>query len=165
MVLRSLPPVISPSPCPGVPLPGHYKKGEEHPSVITTLTPPSFALSRVRNVHPTERLLRRLFPTVARPCPTLHRPLLQPMRLTAVPSPFFLNRGEVPCTGAPFRPFSDESPPRRCSLSTVDRRRPRSTNSWTWSTGFPLGKQFLEISISGILHLGPLVSSKLTCSP
>jgi hypothetical protein len=31
----------------------------------------------------------------------------------------------------------------------------RSTDSWTWSTGFPLGKQFLEIPISGILHLGP----------
>jgi hypothetical protein len=28
-------------------------------------------------------------------------------------------------------------------------------NSWTWSTGFPLEKQFLEFPISGILHLGP----------
>jgi hypothetical protein len=132
---------------------------------MTTLTLPSFARSQVLNVHPTERLLRRLFSTIARPCPTLRRPLLQPVRLTTVPSPFFLNRDEVPRTGAPFRPFSGEPPPRRCPWSTVDRRRQRSMNSWTWSTGLPLGKQFLEIPIFGILHLGPSVSSKSTRSP
>jgi hypothetical protein len=105
----------SPFPLPrhGVPLPGHYIKARSTPPAITTLTSPSIVRFRVRNIHPTERLLCRLFPTVSRSCPTLCRPLLQPVRLTAVPSPFSLNRGEVPRTGPPFRPFSGEPPPRR----------------------------------------------------
>jgi hypothetical protein len=40
-----------------------------------------------------------------------------------------------------------------------------STNSWTWSTGFPLEKQFLEIPIFGILPLGPSTFSISTRSP
>jgi hypothetical protein len=102
-----------PLPRPGVPLPGHYKRMRSTPPAITTLTLPSIACFRVRSAHSTERLLRRLFPTVARSCLTLRCPLLQPVRPTAVPSPFFLNRGEVLRTGTPFRPFSGEPPLRR----------------------------------------------------
>jgi hypothetical protein len=40
-----------------------------------------------------------MFPTVARLCPTLRRPPVPLVRLTSVPSPFFLNHGEVPRTG------------------------------------------------------------------
>jgi hypothetical protein len=75
----------------------------------------------------TERLLHRFFPTDARPFPSLRRPHLQRVRLTTIPSPFFLNRGEVPRTGALFRPFSGEPPQRPC---------PRSTTPWTRSTEF-----------------------------
>jgi hypothetical protein len=41
----------------------------------------------------------------------------------------------------------------------------RSMNSWTWSTGFSLAKQFLEIPISGTLHLGPSSFPISTHSP
>jgi hypothetical protein len=102
-----------PLPRPGVPLPGHYKRTKSTPPAITTLTSPSIACFRVRSAHSTECLLRRLFLTVARSCPTLHRPLLQPVKLTSVPSPFFLNRSEVPRPGTPFRPFSGEHFPGR----------------------------------------------------
>jgi hypothetical protein len=112
MALRLLLPTVSPSPTPVCPSPATIK-GRGAPPAITTLTPPSIARFRVRNVQPTERLLRRLFPTVARSCPTLRRPLLPPVRLTTVSSPFSLNHGEVPRTGAPFHPFSGEPPPRR----------------------------------------------------
>jgi hypothetical protein len=45
------------------------------------------------------------------PCPVVSDPPPPPpapVRLTSVPFPFFLNRGEVPCLGTPFRPFSSE---------------------------------------------------------
>jgi hypothetical protein len=41
----------------------------------------------------------------------------------------------------------------------------RSTDLWTWSTGFSLAKQFLEIPISGTLHLGPSSFPISTRSP
>jgi hypothetical protein len=158
MALRLLPSAVSPSPRPGVPLPGHYKKVRSTPRPSPhsprphLLAPESttFTPSSASSTDCSPPLPGRVQPSAA--------PLLQPVRLTAIPSPFFLNRGEVPRTGAPFRPFSGEPPPRRCPWSTVDRRRSRST-------GFPLGKQFLKIPISGILHLGPSVSSKSTRSP
>jgi hypothetical protein len=73
-----------------VPLPGHYKRmgSTPPPPAITTLTSPSIACFRVRSAHSTEHLLRRLFPTIARSCLTLRCPLLQPVSLTSVPSPF-----------------------------------------------------------------------------
>jgi hypothetical protein len=82
-----------PLPQPGVPLPGHYKRTRSTPPAITTLTSPSITCFRVRIAHSTERLLRRLFPTVAQSCLTLRRPLLQPVQR--------------------FRPFSGEPPLRR----------------------------------------------------
>jgi hypothetical protein len=110
MALRPLPPAISPSPaqvCPppsatikgrGAP-PGHH---HTHLALNRVLPSPQLPLP--------ERLLHRLFATVAQLCPTLRRPLLPPVRLTSVSSPFFLNRGEVPHTGTPFRPISGEPP-------------------------------------------------------
>jgi hypothetical protein len=41
----------------------------------------------------------------------------------------------------------------------------RSTDSWTWSTGFSLEKPFLEILIFSTLHLGPSSFSISTRSP
>jgi hypothetical protein len=164
MVLRPLPPSISPLLSPACPSPT-FIKGRAPTSGFTRPLPTSLLFSPRPSTAHTERLLRRFFPTDARLFSSLRRLLLQPVRLTAVPSPFFLNCGEVPCTGAPFRPFSGEPPPRPYPRSTVDWCRPRSTNSWTWSTGFPLEIQFLEIPISSILHLGPSTFSISTRSP
>jgi hypothetical protein len=67
-----------PLPRPGVPLPGHYKRMRSTPPAITTLTSPSITCFRVRSAHSTERLLHRLFFTVARSCSTLRCPLVTP---------------------------------------------------------------------------------------
>jgi hypothetical protein len=80
------------------------------PKPLSPRVDSSIACFQVRSAHSTECLLRRVFPTVARSCPTLCHPLLPPVRLTSVPSPFFLNRGEVPCTGMPFRPIPASLP-------------------------------------------------------
>jgi hypothetical protein len=127
--------------------PGHH---HTHPALICSLS----SLQRSPHRAPPPPIVPHHRLAVSDPSPTP----LAVGEAHRCPLPLFLNRSEVPRTGAPFRPFSGEPPPRRCPWSTVDRRRP-------WSTGFPLGKQFLEIPISGILHLGPSISSKSTRSP
>jgi hypothetical protein len=62
-------------------------------------------------------------------------------------------------------PSSGELPSAAMAVSPRWTGPARSTNSWTWSTGFPLGKQFLEIPIFGILHLGPSTLPISTHSP
>jgi hypothetical protein len=87
MALRPLPLAVSPSPAPVCPSPATIKGrgaplGHHHTHL---------ALNRVLSspqLPSTERLLHRLFPTVAQLCPTLYRPLVLSMRLTSVPSPF-----------------------------------------------------------------------------
>jgi hypothetical protein len=64
-----------PLPRPGVPSSATIKGRGAPPPAITTLTPPSIARFRVHNVHPTERLLRRLFP----PSPGRVRPSTAPL--------------------------------------------------------------------------------------
>jgi hypothetical protein len=135
MALSPLPPAVSPSLAPACPSlatikgrgahPGHH---HTHPALICSL--PSSQCPPHRAPPPS--VVPHRCPAVSIPPP----PLLQPVRLTAIPFPFFLNRDEAPCTGAPFRPFSGEPPPRRCPRSTVDQRRPRSTAPWTRSTEF-----------------------------
>jgi hypothetical protein len=129
MALRPLPSAVSPFLSPVCPSPAPIK-GEHHPQASPNLSPPLFSsllFSPRPSAAHTECLLRRLFPTDARPFPSLRRPVLQPVKLIVVPSPFFLNRGEVLRTGAPFRLSSGEPPPRPC---------PRSTAPWTRSTEF-----------------------------
>jgi hypothetical protein len=135
MALRPLLPAVSPLLAPACPSPAPIK-GRAPTLGFTGPLPTSLLFSPRPSTARTERLLRWFFPTDARPFLSLRRPLLQPVRLTTVPSPFFLNCGEVPRTGAPFRPFSCEPPQRPCPRSTVDRRRPRSTAPWTRSTEF-----------------------------
>jgi hypothetical protein len=77
-------------------------------------------------------------------------------------------RGKPPWPGAATRPSSDERghrPPWSPRWNRGPATPAQSTNSWTWSTGFSLQKQFLEIPISGILHLGPSTFSISTHSP
>jgi hypothetical protein len=101
-----------PLPCPGVPLPGHYKWARSTPGHHHT----HLALNRL--LLSSQRPLHRAPPP---PIVPHHRPVMSdppPPPLAADEahlrlSPFFLNRGEVPRTGMPFRPFSGEPSPGR----------------------------------------------------
>jgi hypothetical protein len=135
MALRPLPLAVSPSLAPVCPSlatikgrgapPGHH---HTHPTLICSLPSPQ----RPPHRAPPPLVVPHRHLSMSVPPP----PLLQSVRLTTVPSPFFLNHGEVQRTGAPFRPFSGEPPPRRCPRSTVDRCRLWSTAPWTRSTEF-----------------------------
>jgi hypothetical protein len=135
MALRPLPPAVCPTLAPACPSPatikgrgappGHH---HTHPTLICSLS------SLQRPPHRAPPL-----PVVPHRCPVMSVPPLPPLVVGEAhrrPLPFFLNSGEVSRTGAPLQPFSDEPPLRRCPRSTVDRRRPRSTATWTRSTEF-----------------------------
>jgi hypothetical protein len=122
-----------------LPRPGPYKR-RAPPSGFTGPLPASLLFSLCPSTTRIERLLRWLFPTDARLFPSLRCPLLQPMRITAVPSPLFLNHCEAPLTGAPFRPSSGVPPLRPCPRSTVDWCRSWSTELWTGSMTISIRK-------------------------
>jgi hypothetical protein len=89
----------------------------------------------------TECLIHQFFTTVARSLPPLRRPLLQLVKITTFPSPFFLSHGDAPHTGAPFRLSSAEPPPRPYARSTKDRCRPWSTSRRPSPRLFPLANK------------------------
>jgi hypothetical protein len=64
-----------PLPCPRVPLPGHYKKMRSTPRPSPhSPCPQLLASESAAPTPPSASILRRSFPTIARSCPTLHRP-------------------------------------------------------------------------------------------
>jgi hypothetical protein len=107
----------------------------------TAPLPAPLLFSLCPSVARTERFLRCFFTTIAQSPLPLHRPLMQPMRITAIPSPFFLSHGEVSHTGALFRPSSGEPPPRPYPRSTVDQCRPWSTSCGPSPRLFLLGNK------------------------
>jgi hypothetical protein len=138
-------------------------KGEHHPQVSPHPSSPLF--SPCLSIALTEHRHHRFYTAIARP-PRRSSTLGEALdRTLANSSSFPCSRGEISWIGAPVG---------RAPVSSSGRRqRPVhdvpelwwSTDSWTRSTGFPLGKQFPKTPISDILHLGPSVSSKLTRSP
>jgi hypothetical protein len=107
MVLSLLPPAVSPSPAPVCPSTATIKgrgapPGHHHTHLALNRLLPS--LQRPLHRAPPPPIVPHRRPVVSDPPP----PLLQLVRVTSVPSPFFLNRGEVPRPGTPFWSFSGE---------------------------------------------------------
>jgi hypothetical protein len=127
MVLRPLPPAVSPSlalACPSPATikgrgaaPGHH---HTHPALICSLPSPQ----RPPHRAPPSPVVPHHHPAVSIPTP----PPLAAGEAHRRPLPLFPQpqRGSMH-GGGPFRPFSGEPPPRRC---------PWSTASWTRSTKF-----------------------------
>jgi hypothetical protein len=130
MALRLLPSAVSPPP-PWCAFPSHYKRTRSTPGHHHT----HLALNRLL-LSPQRPLHRAPPPPIVphrRPsCSTLHRPLLQPVRLTAVPSPFFLNRSELPRTGNNRPPTSLLRDGDRGPLWTGAARGPRARGLGPW---------------------------------
>jgi hypothetical protein len=90
-------------------------KGRAPPSSIAPLPTPLLFLSCLSTAH-TECFLLCFFSIIARSPRPIRLPILQPVRINTIPSLFFLNHGEVPRTGVPFRPPSSEPAPWPLSL-------------------------------------------------
>jgi hypothetical protein len=89
---------------------------------------------------------------------------LQPVRLTSVPSPFFLNRGEVPRTGTPFRSFSSE-PSRDGARDPPWTGAARGPRARGLDPHVSFRKIILGNSNFGHFAFGPTVFPKSTHSP
>jgi hypothetical protein len=154
MALRPSPPAVSPFLAPACPSSAPIN-GEHHPRASWDLSPPLFSSLHAQAPPASSASSAGYSPPMPGRFGPSATPLLQLVRITTVPSPFFLNHGMVPCTVAPFRPSSSEPPPRPCPRSTVDRCRLWSTELWTGSMTIFYQKIIQKSNIPATFHLGP----------
>jgi hypothetical protein len=144
--------------------PAPYKR-RAPPLGFTAPLPASLLFSPRLSIALTEHRRRRFYTTVARPPRRSSTSGEALDRTLSNSSSFPCSRGELSWTGAPVGRAPVSSSGRRQRPVHGGPELRWSTDSWTRSMGFPLGKQFPENPILDILHLGPSVSLKLTRIP
>jgi hypothetical protein len=146
------------------PPPRHLYKGRA-PPFSTAPLPALLLFSLCPSAECTERLLHHFFITIARPPHCLPIFDKRPIEFPVQPSFRCAIADEPPWPGAAARLSSSAPPPRPCSWSAVDQRRPLSMDGGPRPPYLPLKKKFHAGKSPPILQLAPRPSVKSSRSP
>jgi hypothetical protein len=107
------------------------------------LTAPTYKMRREHPLPPPHPIYhRRLFFPIADPSSSPPQPLKTSVRIAGAPSPFWWSHNELWSYIAPPGKLSGEPRSRPCPRYTVDHGTAQSTDPWTQSTDFSIGKIF-----------------------